>query len=60
MKKRLFAGLLALTLCLGVLPMSALAAGPTVKKTASSQPKQTVNNNRLKCNHNHKQIHCEK
>ena len=31
MKKRLFAGLLALTLCLGVLPMSALAAGPTVK-----------------------------
>ena len=31
MKKRLFAGLLALTLCLEVLPMSALAAGPTVK-----------------------------
>lgn len=31
MKKRLFAGLLALALCLGVLPMSALAAGPAVE-----------------------------
>ena len=31
MKKRLFAGLLALALCLGVLPGAALAAGPAVE-----------------------------